>query len=106
MKIRILAFIGSLIVLIQSFRTVPLIDYSYQTENAYRIFQGETPYRYFFLVLTPGTYYLMAGLIGITNGYNHLVQVMANMTIAFLTIITAHRLFLELNANKQCKEKH
>lgn len=43
-----------------TFISTPLIDYTYQMENAYRIYCGQIPYRDFFLVLTPGTYYLMA----------------------------------------------
>jgi len=92
-----LAIAASCIVFWQTNRGTPLIDYSYQVENAYRIFQGQIPYRDFFLVVSPGTYYMMAFLMHLANGYSHMVQVYYVMLVAFCTILFTYGLLRLLN---------
>lgn len=75
------------IVILQTLRITPLIDYSYQVENAYRIFQGDIPYKDYFLVLPPGTYVLMAAVMKLTNGYSHIGQIGLTVGISFFTIL-------------------
>jgi len=71
----------------QTTRTTPLIDYSYQIENAYRIYQGQMPYRDFFLVVAPGTYYALAFLMCITGGYIHSIIVIYTAIISYITVL-------------------
>lgn len=49
-----------LLVLWKNTSILPLVDVTYQLENAYRIYCGQIPYQDFLLVLTPGTYWIMA----------------------------------------------
>jgi len=58
-----LALISALLVFYQAGRVAPLIDYSYQIENAYRISIGDFPFRDFELVVAPGTYLISALLM-------------------------------------------
>ncbi len=90
----VICCVSAFIVLWQSARITPLIDYSYQVENAFRIFQGDMPYRDFFLVVGPGTYEVMATLMHITNGYNHMVQIYFTMIVSVCTIILTYRILL------------
>lgn len=86
----IISFAAALGCFIQSTRVTPLVDYSYQVENSYRIFKGQLPYKDFFLVLSPGVYVVMALLMHITGGYNHLVQLIFTMLLAGgIIIVTA-----------------
>lgn len=84
----------------QSTRATPLIDYSYQVENAYRIFRGQVPYRDFFLVVSPGTYILMALFMQGTGGYVHLAQVLHTMLIAVGTVACTYWIIEFILRNK------
>src|SRR3989344_3719151 len=75
------------VVYVQTQRLTPLMDYSYQVENAFRIFQNEMIYRDFFLVLTPGTYMIMALVMNMTGGYSHYAQVVLVMLFQALMIV-------------------
>ncbi len=81
----------------QTTRATPLLDYAYQVDAAFRIYQGEIPYRDFFLVVAPGTYYLIAFLIRLTHGYVHSVQVAATMVISAANILLCFHLFKKLS---------
>ncbi len=81
----------------QTTRATPLLDYAYQVDAAYRIYQGEIPYRDFFLVVAPFTYYLIAFFIHLSNGYVHSVQVMATMTISVVNILLCYFLFTRIS---------
>jgi hypothetical protein len=85
--IPILAGIAVIFTACMSLTTTPLVDYSYAVENAYRIYAGQIPYKDFILVLTPGTYYVMAGVMHLVGGYTHISQLLLTMFITFLTII-------------------
>ena len=97
----LIASITAFVVQWQSTRVTPLIDYSYQVENAFRIYQGDVPYRDFFLVVAPGTYELMALLMHITHGYNHMVQVYFVMIVAFLTVVLTHKVLLFMGVSRK-----
>ncbi len=86
---------------VQSMRGTPLIDYAYQADVAYRIFQGEIPYRDFFLVVNPGTYYLMAMLMHLTGEYNHYVQLGGTMVISALIIIISFLVMRQVSRSQR-----
>ncbi len=86
----------------QSQRITPFMDYTYQVENAYRIYRGEFPYRDFFLVVSPGLYFLLSFIMHVWGGYTHITQIFFTVCIASLTIIFMERflrLFIQNNAH-------
>lgn len=87
-----LALFSAGLVVHQSTTITPMIDYSYQVENAYRIFRGEIPYRDFFLVLPPGTYMLMAFVMKLTGGYQHIGQVILTALTQFFIVILTYKI--------------
>lgn len=80
-----IGILASLVTVWQSTRAVPLIDYSYQMENAYRLYRGDVLYHDFSLVVVPGTYVVMAILMKLF-GTTNLVQQVYVAGIALLTI--------------------
>jgi hypothetical protein len=92
----IVGIIASVFAYIQSQSVTPLVDYSYQVENAYRIFLGQMPYRDFFLVLPPGTYIAMAMVMFFTQGYSHVGQFILVSVVTIATIVTTGMLLLEI----------
>lgn len=98
-SLALLAIAAALINLWQSYRGVPLIDYAYQADAAYRIYQGEMPYRDFFLVLPPGIYYYMALIMSLSGGYNHLAQVFGTMLVSALTIMVSFGVIREITGS-------
>lgn len=70
----------------QAGRVLPLIDYSYQTESAYRIAIGQLPYRDFALVVMPGTYYILAFIMRLF-GTSALYQILYTMALSFIIVI-------------------
>lgn len=86
----LLAAASAFVAIRQSLTVVPLLDYAYLVENAYRISQGEMPYRDFFLVLTPGTYLVAALLMRLTGGYTHLSQLGLTVTVAVGSVILTY----------------
>ena len=95
----IIALLSSIVTYWQSGRILPLIDYAYQVENAYRIFIGEVPYRDFFLVLPPGTYAYMA-LIMKVFGLSNLIQISFLMIFSFFTVILTFSILKHINKNR------
>lgn len=93
-------FIAAITVYWQTTRITPLIDYSYQVENAHRMFQGAVPYRDFFLVVAPGTYAVMAMLMKLTGGYSHMGQVYYTMFVACATIILTYRMLILIGVDR------
>lgn len=92
----LIGLLASSIVYWQTTRVTPLIDYSYQVENAYRIAQGAVPYRDFFLVVAPGTYVVMAFVMKVTGGYSHMANVYLTMIVAFSTILITYNICILL----------
>lgn len=70
----------------------PLIDYSYQIENAYRMYLGEMPYRDFFFVLPPGVYWILAVLMKLFGGYSHWMAILFMCGITFLIVLLTYAL--------------
>ncbi len=101
---RLIAFVialgASFFTLWKSFQFTHLVDYTYQVEIAYRLFRGELPYRDFMLVLTPGTYALMALVMHITGGYVHMGQVVHTMVWSFIGIILVYQIGQRLTKNQ------
>lgn len=91
---------SSFVTIWQSGRILPLIDYSYQVENAYRIYLGQIPYRDFVLVLPPGTYYIIALIMKIF-GLANIYQVLYIALLSFLTVILTYALLCVFNKNKR-----
>lgn len=75
-----------LLVTFLSQQQCPLVDYTYQLENAYRIYRGQVPYRDFFLVVAPGIYYLMALFMRLF-GTGNAVQIQLLLIIQLFTIL-------------------
>src|SRR3990167_3538620 len=92
----LLAVTASLIAAYQSGRVWPMIDYAYQMENGYRILLGQVPYKDFGLVLMPGTYWVIAGLMKLF-GVSNMVQVLYTSLIAGLTIPLAYFILSKIN---------
>lgn len=61
--IAILIAVSIGLVLWQAARVAPMIDITYMVESANRIFWGQVPYEDFYLVLPPGTFYIMSWLM-------------------------------------------
>lgn len=86
--ITIIVFFSISIIYWQNGRILPLIDYSYQIENAYRILVGQIPYKDFFLVLPPGTYLYMAlimKIFGFSNIFQTIFLMISSIIIVFTT---------------------
>lgn len=81
-----LAILSALVVAFQSRRAIPLIDYGYQIENAYRIYLGQIPYKDFFLALTPGTYAVTAAILSVSKD----LLLFYCMAIAGITILLTY----------------
>ena len=96
----ILGLIASFVTYLQTTRVTPLIDYSYQVENAYRIYQGAVPFRDFFLVVAPGTYWIMAQIMHLTHGYLHIANVYYVMFVSFFTIWLTYRICILLGVSE------
>ena len=62
--------VSSVIIFNNVFKGTPLIDFTYNIENTYRIYKGMVPYKDTFLVLTPGSYYLQVLFFKIFNASN------------------------------------
>jgi hypothetical protein len=92
----IIGLLASLVVYWQTTRLTPLIDYSYQVENAYRMYRGAVPFRDFFLVVAPGTYAVMSLLMHITSGYSHMINVYYTMFVAFAIILLTYNICLRI----------
>jgi len=71
--IPLLALISAVLVLLQASRVAPLIDMTYMLESANRLFWGQIPYRDFYLVLPPGSFYIMSWVMEIF-GKDYLYQ--------------------------------
>ncbi len=71
------------------------IDYAYNVESAFQLFQGKMPYRDFFLVLPPGLFFLMQLVMHLVGGYGHNSQ----MLVAYGT--TAVSVFLLLRIQRK-----
>lgn len=61
---------SSFIIFNNIFKGTPLIDFTYNLENTYRVYKGMIPYKDTFLVLTPGSYYLQALFFKLFNASN------------------------------------
>lgn len=61
---------SSFIIFNNIFKGTPLIDFTYNLENTYRVYKGMIPYKDTFLVLTPGSYYLQAMFFKLFNASN------------------------------------
>ncbi|MBI4065015.1 hypothetical protein HY409_01430 [Candidatus Gottesmanbacteria bacterium] len=85
-----IACLSAWLVYVQSLTFTPLIDYSYQMENAYRIYLGDIPYRDIFMVLAPGIYYVLALMMNFFGGYNHAISALYMCTVTFAIVIVAH----------------
>jgi hypothetical protein len=70
----------------QTTRVVPLLDYSYQTEVAYRISLGQVPYKDFILPVTPGAYTILAILMRLFSTHS-IVQVLYTAALSYFTVI-------------------
>ena len=77
-----------------------LVDFTYQLENSYRISVGQVPYRDFFLVLTPGIYYLDAFFLKIFNQSN-MGQVVLLLLIHLVQILISYFILKGLTSNKK-----
>lgn len=91
---------AALITYWQTTRMTHLVDYSYQVEISYRMYLGQVPYRDFMLVLTPGVYSIMAGIMHLTGGYSHAWVVFHSMMVATLTSVVSFFVFWRI-----CKDR-
>lgn len=90
--------LSATIVFFQAQRVLPLVDYTYQLENAYRIYIGQTLYKDFILVVAPGTYVVMAFLMkifGLSNTY----QLIYVMIISSFTILLSYKIISRITNN-------
>lgn len=99
MYVLIVSILAAFITYLQSGRILPLIDYTYQIENAYRIYIGQIPYRDFVLVLPPGTYAIMA-LIMKLFGLSNTVQTYFLMVMSILIIFLTYYVLKKINNKK------
>lgn len=98
--ITIVACVGGILTVWKSTQvTTLLVDYSYQIEAAYRITQGDIPYRDFFLVLTPGTYLLLAGFMLLFGGYSHVLIVIICMLVTTSSILLTYTIIKPYTTN-------
>jgi len=96
--ILILMALSATVVFFQAQRALPLVDYTYQLENAYRIYIGQTLYKDFVLVVAPGTYVVMALLMKLF-GLSNLVQLIYTMIISSLTLLLTYKLIKKITNN-------
>lgn len=94
-----IASLSAWIVYVQSLKFTPLIDYSYQIENAYRMYLGEFPYRDFWLVLPPGVYWMLAVMMKISGGYAHWIPITFMCGMSFFIVILTYAVLLRLRIN-------
>jgi len=90
--------LSATVVFFQAQRALPLVDYTYQLENAYRIYIGQTLYKDFVLVVAPGTYVVMALLMKLF-GLSNLVQLIYTMIISSLTLLLTYKLIKKITNN-------
>lgn len=76
----------------------PLVDFTYQLENTYRIMTGQVPYKDFFLVLTPATYYLNALFLWLF-GQSNIGQIVLEVIIHSVCVFLTNRLLSEITGN-------
>ncbi len=91
--------ISSVVVFFQAQRVLPLVDYTYQLENAYRIYSGQMLYKDFVLSVAPGTYVVMALLMKMF-GLSNLVQIIYIMLISSLTLLLTYKLIKRITHNQ------
>jgi len=85
----LLVLISVVLVMFQALRVAPLIDVTYMLESANRLFWGQFPYRDFYLVLPPGSFYIMSWVMKIF-GKNYFCQIVyVVFEQSFLVIATA-----------------
>jgi len=95
-----LAFLSSVVIYWQTGRVLPLFDYTYQIENAYRIAVGQVPYRDFILITTP----LMHGLLALFMrifGFSSVAPLLYMIFTSFFVVLATYWVLVLLKINKR-----
>jgi hypothetical protein len=82
----LIGLLAALANVLQAQRQVPIGDWAYVTENAYRISLGQTPYVDVYLLTTPGTYVVQA-LLMMVFGEFAVIQFVFTAVMAFLVVL-------------------
>lgn len=90
--------IGNLLIFRNTSESNPLVDFTYQLENSYRILIGQVPYKDFFLVLTPGIYYLEALFLKIF-GCSNIGQIVLTILMHSLIVYFTNRILTVIIGN-------
>lgn len=93
-----LILIGNFLVYRNTGLANPLVDFTYQLENSYRITVGQVPYKDFFLVLTPGIYYIDALFLEIF-GQSNLGQIVLTLLMHSFIILFTNRILVKITGN-------
>lgn len=96
----------------QTHKIIALFDFTYYTDNALRILNGQIPYKDFTLFANPGSFYELAGIFAVFGtSYSSVFGLMAAQTISvcvfiglicfelFRNVETNYRLFAGLTAS-------
>jgi hypothetical protein len=93
-----LALMSSILVYLQATRALPLVDFTYQVETAYRLGLGQMPYVDFDLVLTPGTYYLMK-IVSSLFGSQYIYQIVLVAFTQLLTVVLTYKILMNFSGS-------
>lgn len=93
------AGLAALIVFLQATRALPIVDFTYQLANGYRLSLGQLPYVDFDLVLTPGTYYLIKWVQNLF-GPQYINQIALVAFTQFLTVLLTFRILNRFSGNQ------
>lgn len=89
---------GAMLIYRNTSISTPLIDFTYQLENSYRIIAGQVPYRDFILVLTPVIYYLDAFFLLLFKESN-IGQIILTICLHVVTIVLSNKMLIRLTNN-------
>lgn len=98
----LLAFLSLTVVLWQAGRVLPLFDYSYQVENAYRMAVGQVPYRDFILIAAPLMYSLLALFMRLT-AFTAWGPLLYMMFISMSVVLLTHRVLVMLEIDPKMR---
>jgi hypothetical protein len=94
------AILSAVIVYAQSWRWVPLGDYSYMVEYAYKIHSGSIPFRDFMTPYPPGTFFIMSWLMKIFGTSNLLFKIYVALLQALIVVIS-YMVLKRISDNRQ-----
>jgi hypothetical protein len=84
----LILIISGIIVIIRHTHCLPMLDYQYNLESAYRMFTGDIPHKDYLQVYPMGNYFVIALLMkifGLTNTINLIYSVLVQILTIFIT---------------------